>query len=155
MFQGLKMERMSWLNLTFFFFFFLFPQVNGTEIEYEFEEITLERVSVSDPTAAFDLSKSTRTRFASAAELHVLLKALSCAAKPQKTEVKPSPLLHKAMCAHWSVCVYIYSSWNGWNDLWAGADVAHSWHELVKWISKSLRQKQQLSEPHYNVIGQQ
>lgn len=25
----------------------LFPQVNGTEIEYEFEEITLERVSIS------------------------------------------------------------------------------------------------------------
>lgn len=24
---------------------FLYPQVNGTEIEYEFEEITLERVS--------------------------------------------------------------------------------------------------------------
>lgn len=30
--------------------FFLFPQVNGTEIEYEFEEITLERVSVSRPS---------------------------------------------------------------------------------------------------------
>lgn len=26
--------------------YFLFPQVNGTEIEYEFEEITLERVSI-------------------------------------------------------------------------------------------------------------
>ncbi len=27
----------------------MFPQVNGTEIEYEFEEITLERVSISEP----------------------------------------------------------------------------------------------------------
>lgn len=26
---------------------FVCPQVNGTEIEYEFEEITLERVSIS------------------------------------------------------------------------------------------------------------
>lgn len=36
------------------------PQVNGTEIEYEFEEITLERVSI-DPTAIFDLRKSIGT----------------------------------------------------------------------------------------------
>lgn len=56
------MERMSWLNLSLFS---LFPQVNGTEIEYEFEEITLERVSVSDPTAAFDLSKSAERELAS------------------------------------------------------------------------------------------
>lgn len=35
--------------------YFLFPQVNGTEIEYEFEEITLERVSISDPAAVFNL----------------------------------------------------------------------------------------------------
>lgn len=31
--------------------YFLYPQVNGTEIEYEFEEITLERVSIFHPTA--------------------------------------------------------------------------------------------------------
>jgi len=29
---------------------FLSPQVNGTEIAYEFEEITLERVSISHPS---------------------------------------------------------------------------------------------------------
>lgn len=31
-------------------FSFFIPQVNSTEIEYEFEEITLERVSISDPS---------------------------------------------------------------------------------------------------------
>lgn len=41
--------------------YFLFPQVNGTEMEYEFEEITLERVSILDPTAMFNLRKSMRT----------------------------------------------------------------------------------------------
>lgn len=35
----------------FDFFYFLYPKVNGTEIEYEFEEITLERVSILRPTA--------------------------------------------------------------------------------------------------------
>lgn len=35
--------------------YFLFPQVNGTEMEYEFEEITLERVSILVPTAMFNL----------------------------------------------------------------------------------------------------
>lgn len=32
------------------FIYFLYPKVNGTEIEYEFEEITLERVSILRPT---------------------------------------------------------------------------------------------------------
>lgn len=41
-------KEMSWLTL-----YFLFFQVNGTEIEYEFEEITLERVSISDLTSLF------------------------------------------------------------------------------------------------------
>lgn len=50
------MEEISWLTLCFLCF-----QVNGTEIEYEFEEITLERVSISDLTAVFNHRKSVRT----------------------------------------------------------------------------------------------
>lgn len=51
MFEGLKNGRECLVSICS-----LFPQVNGTEIEYEFEEITLERVSLSDPTAAVCLT---------------------------------------------------------------------------------------------------
>lgn len=43
------------MSYSVFVLFCLFLQVNGTEIEYEFEEITLERVSISGSRGVFDL----------------------------------------------------------------------------------------------------
>lgn len=51
-------------------FGFCFSQVNGTEIEYEFEEITLERVSISDATENVEIMPWAHIKLIASIQLH-------------------------------------------------------------------------------------